>query len=112
MPAVGLLQNPLILNQSSLAGLYFVLELASFVAPYVFIRLFDTIRYGLCQRHAELFSDMTTRSTVTAKQWEDIKPKFLYLYHDENKSLAEVRQQLEAKYGFKARLGFSMSLTD
>lgn len=51
---------------------------------------------------ANFYSDMAIRHEVIAKQWEDIKPTFLRLYHDENKSLDQVRRELEEKYHFKA----------
>ena len=52
---------------------------------------------------ANIDGGMAIRRKSIADRWEDIKPTFLRLYHDENKSLDEVRCELEENHDFKAR---------
>ena len=45
---------------------------------------------------------MAVRRMSIADRWEDVKPAFLRLYHDENRTLDEVRQELEENHDFRA----------
>ena len=53
-------------------------------------------------RYTNFDGGMTVRRKPIADRWEEIKPGFLRLYHEENRSLDEVRRQLEEKHDFGA----------